>query len=225
MLDERYDGGILLPAESRGDRKPQVGSSHHFTSTMVLGDGPGVRTDFESHTERKAAMVLAYRRNTRSLTTQVLFEWSDEQDQKRKHFIDLVVERTDGRVLGYAVRPDKRVSPRYLIELARIKEQAVAKGFLDNLLLVSAADLCPVEVHNAKLFHLVLRADPLGDTVAKEVVRGMSGLRSIGELVEETELEGMGFRALVRLIYSGHLEMLRYEKLGYNCMVFKKLDP
>lgn len=225
MLDERYDGGILLPAESRGDRKPQVGSSYHFTSTMVLGDGPGVRTDFESHTERKAAMVLAYRQNTRSLTTQVLFEWSDEKDQERKHFIDLLVERTDGHVVGYAVRPDKRVSPKYLIELARIKEQAVAKGFLDNLLLISAADLCPVEVHNAKLFHSVRRADPFGDTVAKQVVRCMSGSRSIAELVSDTELEGMGFRALVRLIRSGHLEMLRYEKLGYHSIVFKKLEP
>ncbi|SFQ79001.1 hypothetical protein [Donghicola eburneus] len=225
MLDERFDGGILLPAESKGDRKPQVGSSHHFTSTMVLGDGPGVRTDFESHTERKAAMVLAYRRNTRSLKTQVLFEWSSEQNQKRRHFIDLVVERTDDRVVGYAVRPDKRVSQKYLADLARIKEQAVAKGFLNNLLLISAEDLCPVEVHNAKLFHSVMRADPFGDTVAKDVVRGMSGLRSISDLVAKTKLEGMGFRALVRLICSGHLEMLRHEKIGYNSMVFKKLTP
>lgn len=52
----------------------------------------------------------------------------------------------------------------------------------------------------------------------------MTGVASVGDLVAATHLEGMGFRAIVRLICSGHLETLNYERIGPKTLVFKKKE-
>ncbi|WGW03949.1 hypothetical protein [Tropicibacter oceani] len=224
MSDLSLGGGIRLPEACKGDRATQVGSTKHFTGGLVLGDGPGERHGVESHAEKCAALILSYRRSTLELRTQVRFEWSDKFGELHNHYIDLVTLQTDGAMIGYAVRPKDRASNRYIQELARIKKQAVSQGFLDNLLLFTEDDVCPVELFNAKLFHSVRGPDCFGDTVAQDVVRSMTGVVSVGDLVASTRLDGMGFRAIARLICSGHLEMLSYERITHTTMVFKKKE-
>lgn len=221
MSDLSLSGGIRLPEPSRGDRKTQVGSTQHFTGGIVFGEGHGVRHGLESHLEANCAIVLAYRPDTKEIIEQVRFEWLDEFGEVHNHFIDFIVIRQDETVTGYAVRPIERASQKYLIELARIKAQAIAQGMLDDFRLFTEDDVCPVELFNARLFHSVRRPDCFGDPVAEDVVRSMTGVVCLGDLVEKTRLGGLGFRALVRLIRSGHLKTLGYERLSHDVMVFK----
>ncbi|MBO9429654.1 hypothetical protein [Sulfitobacter sp. R18_1] len=221
MSDLSLSGGIRLPEPHRGDRKTQVGSTQHFTGGIVFGEGHGARHGLESHLEANCAMVLAYRPDTKEIVEQVRFEWFDEFGELHNHFIDIVVVRRDETVTGYAVRPIERVGQKYLIELARIKAQAISQGVLDDFRLFTEGDVCSVELFNARLFHSVRRPDCFGDPVAEDVVRSMTGVVRIGDLIEKTRLEGMGFRALVRLIRSGHLKTLGYERISHDAMVFK----
>ncbi|MCU9848971.1 Tn7 transposase TnsA N-terminal domain-containing protein [Defluviimonas sp. WL0024] len=210
-----------MPEESTGDRDTQVASTKHFTGCGVFGDGPGVRTGLESHLEGNAVLLMVARPDTLEVREQVLFEWFDEFGEFHDHYIDFVVIRKDGKVIGYAVRPMERVSQRYLLKLSRIKQQAIERGFLDDFRLFSDDDVCPVELFNAKLFHSVRRPDPFGDPVAQGVVRGTVGVVTIEDLVARIGLDGMGFRAIIRLIRSGHLRMVHYERITYRSMVFK----
>ncbi len=224
MSDLNLGGGIRLPEACKADRATQVGSTKHFTGGLVLGDGPGERHGVESHLEKCAALILNYRPSSLEIRTQVLFKWFDKVGEIHDHYIDIVTLQVDGAMIGYAVRPKERASDRYIQKLARIKKQAVSQGFLDNLLLFTEEDVCPVELFNAELFHSVRRPDCFGDPVAQDVVRSIAGVVSVGDLVEATRLEGMGFRAIVRLICSGHLEMLSYERISYKTLVFKKKE-
>lgn len=221
MTDLSLGGGIRLPAASRGNRDTQVGSTHHFSGGIVLGDGCGVRYGLESHLEACAALLLTYRQDVAEITEQVLFEWFDEDGVIHKHFIDFITLSPNGTKVGYAVRPSARVSARYLAELSRIKEQAIGQGYLADFRLFTEADVCPIELFNAKLFHSVRRPDCFGDVVAQDVFNKMKGVVTVGHLVSECGIEGMGFRAVVRLIKSGHLQMLNYERISYETMVFK----
>lgn len=152
---------------------------------------------------------------------QVRFDWFDELGEIHKHYIDLVATEQSGTVIGYAVRPLGRAKDAYLAQLIRIKKQAIAKGVLNDLRLFTERDVCPIALHNAKLFHSVRRPDCFGDPVAQEIISRMSGVVLIDRLVEQTGLEGMGFRALVRLIRSGHLQMVNYECISHSSLVFK----
>lgn len=214
-------GGRSLPEFSRGNRKTQVGSTKNFTGCAVLGDGPGYRVNTESHLEAQATLLLAARTTTLELVEQVEFEWYDQDGEYHSHYIDLVATQADGQDVGYAVRPTKRASPDYIKKLARIKEQAVHQGVLDDLRLFTEKDVCPVEWHNAKLFHGVRRVDCFADPVAQDVAGRLVGVTTIGDLVDQTGLEGMGFRAIVRLIRSGHLQTVRHERIEHTTEVFK----
>ncbi|MGC1496294.1 MAG: hypothetical protein WA790_10825 [Sulfitobacter sp.] len=216
-----HSGGIRLPEASRGKRKTQVGSTRHFTGGLVLGDDSGVRVGTESHLEKNAALVLSQRWNTADLVEQAEFEWYDEDGEYHDHYPDLVVTQTDGLEIGYAVRPWARATDEYIVKLARIKEQAQEQGFLDDFRLFTEDDVCPVELHNAELFHSVRRPDCFADPVAQDIARAFSGIVTVDALVEQSQLAGMGFRAVVRLIRSGHLQMVRYERIERSSEVFK----
>lgn len=217
----QFSTGVRLPEVSRGDRQTQVGSKYHFTGGVVLGDGPGVRFCLESNGEANCALVAFYRKETAKMTEQVLFHWFDEFGKAKKHYIDFVVVLKNQKTIGYAVRPTSGVSPEYLIMLSRIKAQAIEKGFLDDFRLVSETDICPIELFNANLFHSVRRPDCFADPVIQEIVSDLKGVTTVGALVALSGLEGMGFRAVVRLIGSGRLEQLNYERITYDSILYK----
>jgi len=212
---------IRLPEFSRGDRDTQVASTKHFTGGVVFGDGPGVRLGMESHLEMNAGLLLAARPSTLDLREQVLFNWYDAYGDYFVHYIDLVSTEHDGQVVGYAVRPTQRISGRYEERLARIKEQAVSQCFLDDFRLFTELDVCPVELFNATLMHSVRRPDCFADPVLRDVTASIVGATTINALVDKSGLDGMGFRAVVRLIRSGHLQMVQHERIERSSEVFR----
>lgn len=173
-----HAGGIRLPDASRGDRDTQVGSTQHFTRGGVFGDGPGARVGTESHLEKNALFVLSARPTTRNIVEQVVFKWYDEDGEYHKHYMDLVVTQTDDNVVGYAVRPTQRAGRKYMTKLARIKEQTIRGGVVNDFRLFTEQDVCPVELFNAELIHAVRRPDCFADPVLREVVGASVGVRS-----------------------------------------------
>lgn len=214
-------GGIRLPEVSRGNRDTQVGSKRHFTGGAVIGDDHGVRLGLESNLEKKALLLLSARPTTLDVVEQVAFEWYDEHGEYHTHYMDLVAKQTDGRVVGYAVRPSSRASRKYTLKLARIKQQAIRGGVVKDFRLFTERDVCPVELFNAELFHAVRRPDCFADPVMQDVAGASVGVTTIGALVDQSGLEGMGFRAAVRLIKSGHLQMVRHERIERSSEVFR----
>lgn len=175
----------------------------------------------ESHLEMNAGLVLVARPSTLDLREQVLFNWYDANGDYFAHFIDLITTQDNGELVGYAVRPMQRVSDKYLQRLARIKEQAVNQRFLDDFRLFTELDVCPIELFNAKLIHSVRRPDCFADPVLEDVAASLVGVTTVDALVDQSGLGGMGFRAVVRLIRSGHLQMVRHERLERSSEVFR----
>ncbi|WP_412550726.1 hypothetical protein [Shimia sp. MIT910701] len=216
-------GGIRLPEVSRGNRDTQVGSKRHFTGGAVIGDDHGVRLGLESNLEKMALLLLSARPTTLDVVEQVAFEWYDEHGEYHTHYMDLVAKQTDDRVVGYAVRPSQHAGLKYTLKLARIKQQAIRGGVVNDFRLFTEQDVCPVELFNAELFHAVRRPDCFADPVMQDVAGASVGVTTIGALVDESGLDGMGFRAAVRLIKSGHLQMVRYERIERSSEVFRTL--
>ncbi len=216
-----HSGGIRLPEASRGNRATQVGSTRHFTGGGVFGDGGDVRVGTESHLEKNALFLLSSRQTTLDVVEQVAFDWYDEHGEYHTHYMDYVVTQVDGNVVGYAVRPTQRAGREYTTNLARIKEQAIHQGTLNDFLLFTEQDVCPVELFNAELIHAVRRPDCFADPVMQDVAGSFVGVATIGDLVDRSGLDGMGFRAAVRLIKSGHLQMVRHERIKRSSEVFR----
>lgn len=215
------EGGIRLPEANYGNRPTQVGSSHHFTGQIIVGDGPGWHLGTESHLEMKGTLILSTRPETAAVFSQIAFEWYDHEGVYHTHYIDLVVQQCDGKWVGYAVRPTKYATAEYIAKLARIKAQSMLQGFLSDFRLFTEEDVDPTELFNAKLLHSVRVEDPEADEVVAEVARKRFGVFAIGALVEEAGLDGMGFRAAVRLIRSGHLKLVQHERISHATEVFK----
>ena len=214
-------GGIRLPEVSAGDRRTQVASKAHFTGHITFGEGHGRGVGLESNLEKKVALILRYAPTTVDLIEQQAFEWYDADGQCHIHYVDLVCRLRDSRHIGYAVRPVHRVSARYEDELARIKHQSLSQGVFDDFRLFTERDVCPVALHNATHLHSVRIAEPDADQAAADVIREMRGVETIGTLRDRIGMEGTGLRAVVRHIGSGHLQLLRQEKISDTSQVIK----
>lgn len=64
-------------------------------------------------------------------------------------------------------------------------------------------------------------AEPDADQAAAEVIGAMRGVETIGALRDRIGMEGTGLRAVVRHIGSGHLQLLRQEKISETSQVIR----
>lgn len=223
-------GGFDPPLPSTAQRAVAVSSKAHFCGHVVIGDGSGRGAisgapsrvlQVESHLELCWCLCLSLRHDIADLREQVGFEWFDEDGVVHIHFFDLIVTRTDGRRIACAIRPTARIGGRFGRQMPRIASQVRAGGFADDVRLLTDRDLDPVELHNAWILHGVRAGDPPADTVAAQVLADMSGPSSLADLTARTVLGATGFRALLRLVRSGHLRLLRAENITSTTTVYK----
>ncbi|MBN2741962.1 MAG: hypothetical protein JXR35_13780 [Rhodobacteraceae bacterium] len=214
-----------LPPElaelSTAERKINRHSREHCTGQVLFGPGAGRIVHLESHLELCWCLTLMGRESTADLREQMGFGWEDEQGAMRRHWFDFLVTEVDGSRIAYSVKPQARVSERFLSEMSQIAEQARESGFVDDVRLLTDENLDRIDLFNAKLFFAYRRAEPAADRLAHEIHDAMSGLCKLGELVAYFDEPGDGFRAFVRLIQSGHLKLVRHEQISLNSNVFK----
>ncbi|QPZ91775.1 PDDEXK family nuclease [Thioclava electrotropha] len=215
------DPSPVLPEPSTAGRKINRHSREHCTGQILVGPGGGRIVHLESHLELCWCLTLMGRESTADLREQVGFGWEDEQGTMRRHWFDFLVTEVDGSRLAYSVKPQVRVTERFLHEMSRIAEQARESGFVDDVRLLTDENLDRIDLFNAKLFFAYRRPEPAADRLAHEIHDAMSGLCKLGELVAYFDEPGDGFRAFVRRIQSGHLKLARHEQISLNSNVFK----
>ena len=216
------EAGFRLPEPSLAEREVQNGSKGHFTGQAVIGNGLGRLVLIESHFEFKGLLVLTARPTTAELFEQVACPWLDADKEWRTHYADFVVLQTDGRRVGYAVRPTRYVTDEYRDELGRVKSHALKNGTLRDFRILTEEDFDPVALFNGKLFHSVRVPDPEADVATREVISAMTGIVTLGELTDRTRMEGAGYRALIRLIRAGVLQPLHPGRLLKSVHLIKR---
>lgn len=219
---ETPTGGIRLPEPPSAARKVAMGARHHFSGTLVFGDGAGRAMDVESHTELQVALVMLARREVVDLEAQVPFAWIDPEGVRRTHVFDFRVTRRDATRVALIVKSAKQArAPTTRATAARIAAQ-VTPDVADEVRVITERDFDPVEVHNARLLHSVREADPPADAAAARLVAATAGAVRIGDLVERLGLGGRGFRAVVRLLRRHALDPVRHERITPDTLVRRR---
>lgn len=96
----------------------------------------------------------------------------------------------------------------------------MSRKFADAVLLLTEEKLRPDLIHNAMLIHAVRRDPPRGyDEQMRDLVQTLNGSAKIGDLVAHSGLEGNAFRAIVRLIANGELNVHGNGRIGYGTSV------
>ena len=224
MLEDE-NGFAVLHQPSNCDRRPATASKGHFTGHLLVGPWPGRVLYIESLLEQKWAHCLNAHPKTQTLREQVAFRWRAPDRKQRTHYFDLFVEQTDGAFIAYAVKPEAKLTNKFMAEISEIARQAKASGFVDDVRLLTDADLDPVELDNALLTYAMRVPDPEADKAAAAVATAMSGIVTLGELTNLIGLDARGYCALIRMIRAGILRATRHERITYKTEVFKTGAP
>lgn len=108
--------------------------------------------------------------------------------------------------------------------IPQIADQAKRSGQYADVRLFTDQELDAAMLFNAKLLHACRAPIAEHDAVAREVVRNMTGIATVEQLVAETGLLGDGFRAIVRLIRDRTLRLRRHEHISYAAAVYRGVD-
>ncbi|SIO39348.1 hypothetical protein SAMN05444722_1854 [Rhodovulum sp. ES.010] len=218
MLD--FHSSLTLPAPSRADRDVANASKGHCTAFAVLGEGAGIRVKAESHLEFCHLLLLNAREDVVDLREQVRF-----RHRRIEHVFDIVATLATGKTIGFTVKPEIRLlSGRFLEKMGLVTWHARKQDFVDEVRLLTEADIDPVDLHNAKILAAVRRPDPDAEHVARAVASGLVGGRSLQDLTVATGLHARGYRALLRLVRAGVLRTVRHEPITPKTLVCWKGD-
>lgn len=222
MMYETPNGSTRLPAPSVAARKVSRGAKGHFSGSLIVGDDEGRVMEVESHTELLVALVMLARHDVVALENQVPFRWIDPDGNERTHFFDFRVTFRDGGRIALIVKNRKKLKDAKALETASRIAGQVTSVFADRVCLVTDEDLDSVEVYNAELIYSVRDTDPEADAAVRRVVADTAGAVRVGDLVDATGLRGRGFRAVVRLIRSREMQLVRHERIDYDALLRRR---
>lgn len=212
-------GGLKLPTASMADRKVAHASKGHCTAFAVLGDDEGYRVQAESHLELCNLLVLNARSDVKCLKEQALFNWDDD-GQARCHYFDVLAFLKSGDRIAYTVKPAVRAaSDRFLREMQTIAGQALKQRFCEEVRLVTEKDINKIEYRNAAIYAAVRDPDPEAEAVAMATIAVLTGSATLRDLSIKTGMGARGYRALIRLIRTRHLEQVSHELISPNVHV------
>jgi len=207
----------MPPGESRGERPVPLrgrGSSHGH---IVLGE---FRLDFESRLERHVALAFRARPDTKDLveqTPRVLYR--DDDGVVREHIFDLLVTAWNGMKTAVFVKPSAlwRPSMKRMLELiaAQISPQVA-----NRVLPFTEKKLSRADRHNAELIQEYCRQPDADDDAAiAQLIAAMTGPTAIKDLVEDSGLNGYGYRAVVRAIAAGAVRLTKPGMINHSALI------
>jgi hypothetical protein len=206
------------PGPSVASRIPSRRSRFSLRCSIVGGAVPR-RIYCEGGLEEKAVYFFLAHREVADVREQPpAVAYIDQFGAPRRHTFDLLVVLKNGRKIAYEVKPSK-FAPKWR-PIIRLIASQMPRKFADAADVLTEKDLHPDAVHNAMLIHTV-RRDPARehDERMRQVVADLNGSISIRDLVEHSGLEGRGFRAIVRLIADGELDISRGGRIDYATVV------
>lgn len=221
--DENAEERIVLPSRSRADRDVPAASAGHCTGHSIFGDGDGVRMQAESWLELCHLFLLNAMLNVAQLQEQVRFFYGWDPKHPSQHVFDVIATLTCGTRIAFAVKPEVRlVSGRFMAELQEVAWWANQTRFVDEVRLLTEADIDPVDLHNARIIAAVRAPDPWADDAALQAVSTLRGARTLRDLTHELGMAARGYRALLRLIRRGVLRPMRREAITPSTLVLRK---
>lgn len=214
------------PRPSRA-AKPVPRSGHgHFVVQMVIHDTdeqPGQISMCGSIGEYRTRLIALAESDTIDVIEQVgPFPWTDEKGKQHGHYIDQIVVKNDGSRWGLTDKPYRKVTAAFEAEIAQVDAEARKRGAINRLYLVTEYARDPIKLYNADLFRGCRDADPEVDALALAVVIELAGEAPLLSLVAEINRGPRGFRALVRLIRSGMLQLVCAEKITPTTRVMRR---
>ncbi|MRX50290.1 hypothetical protein GI374_07480 [Paracoccus sp. S-4012] len=221
-MNAQSDQYLQLPEPPSAARRIAMGAKHHFSGTLVFGEGAGRTMQVESHTEMQVALVMLARPEVIDLENQLPHRWTDRDGALRTHFFDFRVSLRNGSRIALIVRSARKAANLDFRQTVRLIASQVLPEFADQVGVMTEKHLDPIEVHNAELIQSVRQSDPEADAEVRSVISGMVGAGRIGDLAERTGLRGRGFRAVVRLIRRQELVLATHERITHDALVRKR---
>ena len=130
--------------------------------------------------------------------------------------------KTDGTRTAVFVKPSQLVKPSMRRMLDLIAAQ-MSPRVAQRVLLVTERKLGRADRHNAELIQEVRREPyPEDDAVIADLLADMDGPVRIADLVEDSGLNGFGFRAVVRAIADGKLRLLKRGMIAHSALVERR---
>lgn len=122
------------------------------------------------------------------------------------HIPDYLAEFRGGERVAIAVKPLSRVRKTNFRATLRAVQKHMSPSFADRLVLVTEQNRHPAELRNAEFLYLCRQhKDRDADLRVAEETARLTGEITISELVQKIGINGRGFRAVFRAIYSGVL--------------------
>ncbi|TCS58961.1 hypothetical protein EDD52_12434 [Primorskyibacter sedentarius] len=215
---------MTFPVRRKTDRKVAKGRRNHFTGQFTFGPDEGETMDVESNTELRVALVTLARPDVVGLENQVPFAWVKPDGEPGNHHFDFVALMADGSRKAIMVKSEyRRLHPEVQLELARIAAQ-VTPDFADEVVVMTERDIDPVEYFNAEIMHEMRHADFEADAAARAAMAKMVATAQIQDLVDAIGLGARGFRAIVRLIRSHELELVKKVRIAHEAYVRRRIS-
>lgn len=215
-------GGKFDPMPSRAIRKIPKSSKFSFVGELVYDnvDGERQRLGFASHTEFKAALCLIYRDDFRDIEEQLSgVNFIQPDGSTSQHYFDFRYTTKGGQEICISVKPEEIAkTAKYQATIGSVKAAAIG-NICDAVATVTNRNICPIEFHNAELFHAARTPQP---DIDKKVLDGLAHLKgpvSINQFLADIGLNGAGFFAVARAIRFGHARLFTSEKIKGKTLI------
>jgi hypothetical protein len=201
-------------------------SAHgHFVIQMVIHDSdedPGQISKCGSMGEYHTRMIALAETDTLDVIEQVgPLHYQDGKKETREHYLDHLVLKEGGKRFGLTDKPTVYVSQDFQDEIEQVREDGRQKNLFNELYLVTEFARDPIALFNAELIRGSRDEEADVDAIALSVVADFSSKVKLEELVGQINRGPRGFRALVRLIGSGHLVLRKHEKISRDSVVVR----
>ncbi|CAN7373097.1 hypothetical protein [Devosia sp. LjRoot3] len=219
---------FIPPERSRATRPISLTGRNSFRGALVAKFG-GIDQiiAYESLLERGCLHMLLADPNVNYVWEQPpAISFLDIEGTPRKHTLDFLATYSDGRQIGFACKPHKKVwnddgSPtKFRRDMARV---AAIAGF--PIKIVTEKSFSRIQLQDAQLMHICNSdTDEEADAAVLSVMQGLKGTFPVRTLADITSLEGRAFRSAVRLFRAGRLVKCQKRRFAIDTLVEARLD-
>lgn len=209
-------------APPRGTRNLGVRSKASSRARLV-GNAVPTEIRVESGLEYRAANYLLARPDMADLQEQPeAIGYYDDDGVEHQHTFDFKATLKSGVRILIEVKPDEVAARIGLKRLLRTIARQVPKGTADRVLHLGEGFLTRRVLRNAQLVRSVRRdRECSADPVVRSVANSLVGCVKVGDIVRASGLEGLAFRAVVRMIGEGELRIVGNGRIDYATAVMR----
>lgn len=179
------------------------------------------RVTFESVLEMNVLLLLLARGDIIDLWEQRgPIRYFDAHGTICHTYFDFVVKLTCGRLLAIAVKPASIVEEHGFRQELELIKAATPLSVADDVVLVTDRSFTPAEARNAQRLHEFRRyPDVEADAAIASLLADLDTPTTIADLVQKSGLDGRGFRAAFRALFTGQAKVLKAGDITPQTMI------